>query len=291
MDNNFNNRRGRGRKGRGRGRNNNRTKRNITKTVGIGNIGRQNPLKFNFQAPSVETNMRYNDTFSINVAADNTVNQQFRLNSIFDPNFTGVGHNPLGYTQMATMYNRYVVSKVSVRIDIGSVPSTIFCVAAPSNSGFPALASFDDIAEFPFAMAGVVGANGGPNFIYNRTLALSNLTGVSKQKYLIDDRYSSLIGANPLEVILFGVYIYNPNGVGQIVQMNAHIEYYTIFSDPILPHNTTLLLNNTVKELHGYDPMERREKAKSEKRKIIIENLSLIHDDDANDDHVNETEN
>lgn len=43
--------------------------------------------------------------------------RQFRANSIFDPDFTGVGHQPLGHDQMAALYNRYIVigSKITCK--------------------------------------------------------------------------------------------------------------------------------------------------------------------------------
>jgi len=281
-----NNRRGRGGRARGRGRNSNR-KRNTTKTVGLGTIGRQNPLKFNFQAPSVETVMRYNDTHSSSVTPNGTISQIYNLNSIFDPYAAIGGHNPQGYTQMAAMYNRYLVTKTNVVINVGSVPATIFVAAAPCNGGFTLQMSYNDIAEFPFGYAAVVGANGGPNFVYSRTFAISNLCGVSKTKYLIDDRYSALINANPAEQIQVAVYVFNPNSATQVVQINVRLEYMTIFSDPINPANVTKEWNEVVLKQHGINVQDKREKAIS----LKMQDLTLIHNDCADDDNVDETDN
>lgn len=39
----------------------------------------------------------------------------FRLNSLHDPDYTGVGHQPLGHDQWAQLYNRYTVVKATIK--------------------------------------------------------------------------------------------------------------------------------------------------------------------------------
>lgn len=68
-------------------------------------------------ADTTKVVMKYAE--DINVTVDGTLgaNYLFRCNSIFDPNQSGVGHQPLGRDQYSTFYQRYVVvgSKITVR--------------------------------------------------------------------------------------------------------------------------------------------------------------------------------
>lgn len=51
-------------------------------------------------------------TCTSGVAAKHT----FLLNSIFDPDYTGVGHQPYGRDQWATLYGKYMVTSAVVRV-------------------------------------------------------------------------------------------------------------------------------------------------------------------------------
>lgn len=61
------------------------------------------------------TKMTYEDIKQISAAG---VSSQtlYRLCSIFDPDFTGVGHQPMGHDQWATLYGRYRVLGCSYEI-------------------------------------------------------------------------------------------------------------------------------------------------------------------------------
>lgn len=61
--------------------------------------------------------LKYNEDISLGISAGGLMsNYLFRCNSIFDPNQSGVGHQPLGHDQYANFYKKYMV-----------VASTITC--------------------------------------------------------------------------------------------------------------------------------------------------------------------
>lgn len=53
--------------------------------------------------------MRYHENISIDPATGLAGSYIFRANSVFDPNFTGTGHQPLGHDEWTNFYNRYCV--------------------------------------------------------------------------------------------------------------------------------------------------------------------------------------
>lgn len=71
--------------------------------------------------------LRYVDTISIDVSAASIANHVFRCNSVFDPDLTGIGHQPFGYDQHTLLYDRYRVlsSKITVTpVDVDSSNGT-----------------------------------------------------------------------------------------------------------------------------------------------------------------------
>lgn len=69
-------------------------------------------------ADSQVVKMRYGSRISINPGAGVAASHVFSANDIFDPDFTGVGHQPLGHDEWALFYNQYTV--------IGSKITAIF---------------------------------------------------------------------------------------------------------------------------------------------------------------------
>lgn len=53
--------------------------------------------------------LNYNDDLVINVNGTTGANYLFRTNSIYDPDQSGIGHQPMGHDQYENFYNRYIV--------------------------------------------------------------------------------------------------------------------------------------------------------------------------------------
>jgi len=89
-------------------------------------------------------NMRYADSYeiSLNSTPGALTSLKWRANSVFDPDFTNVGHQPMGYDQWALFYNHYVVlgSKISIGLTgvaaaaDGAVVSNLSLQASGTNA-------------------------------------------------------------------------------------------------------------------------------------------------------------
>jgi len=95
--------------------------------------------------------------------------KQFRLNDCYDPDYTGTGHQPMGFDQMMAFYSTFRVLSTDVHIMAQSY------AAAAANNPQPA---FNGIVGF-FARA-------------NDTLAVSTLTQAMEQP---SSRYIQLLNA------------------------------------------------------------------------------------------------
>lgn len=68
----------------------------------------------------------YCENITLDPAAGSVANYKFRTNSLYDPNYTGTGHQPYGFDTLATLYGRYMVTgaKITVTANPGTTVST-----------------------------------------------------------------------------------------------------------------------------------------------------------------------
>lgn len=88
-------------------------------------------------ATSTICRLKYAETFSPAITAGVPYWYFFNLNSPFDPNRTGVGHQPYGFDTLATIYNRYRVYKVSYSVEVLSTGGFTFQVTALNGAFTP----------------------------------------------------------------------------------------------------------------------------------------------------------
>lgn len=128
----------------------------------------------------------------------------FRLNSTFDPDLTGTGHQPLGRDQFAgVLYNRYRVHSVKLHVSFNSITSAgtpcLFYVY-PSN-GYN-LSVITDALEQPLVKSKLAGdANYGFPLTINGAWKLWDIWGKTKEQYLSDDTTGAVYSANPTELL------------------------------------------------------------------------------------------
>jgi len=161
--------------------------------------------------------------------------QTMNLNSLFDPDRTGAGHQPLYYDQITTIYNRYRVLKTRWKVTFAPATNPVYAIVVPINgllsSAITTAATFETAAENPRAKSSTVGTS--VPYTVNGGIALNDLNGCSITEYLADDRFESVITTSPSEVITLVIGIYNPNGVTVAVNMSIEIHYYADLHDPI----------------------------------------------------------
>lgn len=87
------------------------------------------PRSVNSPFPNVRTVvLRYCTNFNLDAAAGVVSKWLFRANSVYDPDYTGAGHQPYGFDQLSAIYNHYEV--ISSYITVTATPSSPGAVAA-----------------------------------------------------------------------------------------------------------------------------------------------------------------
>lgn len=161
--------------------------------------------------------------------------QLMNLNSIYDPDRSGIGHQPLGRDQWITWYNRYRVYKVSYVITFTNLdPDQSATVAVINQNGVPTYAD-ESAFEQPGAFMKVIGARDGSSRTQIKgTVYLPRLNGKTPSAYRANDDTQALFGANPAEILTQALVV-APTLVGAEVNVGYTIKYlyYCEMFDPL----------------------------------------------------------
>lgn len=186
------------------------------------------------------TKLRYNEahTFSAGGAANFASSYEMNLNSLYDPNESGVGHQPMGFDQLMNIYEKYTV--VAAKITVAFLPDTTVpsvCGLRLKDGNTLSLVDKKKLIEngdSKWAYAST--ANGG-----NNRIILSKNVNVKKffgQKAIVgDEKFTMSKTAEPADddsvvAELWVAPISASDTHGRCV-VDINIEYTAVFTEPI----------------------------------------------------------
>lgn len=186
--------------------------------------------------------LRYCDIFTVGPSggAGLTIDRLFRANSCFDPDYTGVGHQPSGFDQWAAFYDHYVVlgSKITVTVSsqasvAGADQAMVVIYLDDDTAGG---LGFDQIMENSRYRAKAVSlATGGKNTVvvknYFSAKQFFGITNVSDNV----DRIGAVTTANPVDDAYFRLSLMPASGSTSTLQtfnVAVQIDFKVWFSEP-----------------------------------------------------------
>lgn len=150
---------------------------------------------------------KYRDNYILTNSVQATSQRSWRLNSLYDPDYTGGGHQPLGYDQWSAFFQTYRVYKVTVDIDLvneESVATQVLWTVQPDD---PLLTGDDSSFEQPHTYSCILAGNGGQNRAkIRRTMLLPRYIGLSSAQYKANSIFSAPFSSNPSSVI-YGILL------------------------------------------------------------------------------------
>lgn len=170
--------------------------------------------------------MKYGEVVSSSLGGGTYGLSTFNLNSIFDPNRTGTGHQPYGHDTFQTLYNRYRVISCTYRINAySSDGSNIQLAVIPTNETITP-GSISEVRENPRCKYTLQSANA-PLRIVSGKVHIPSLVGRTKAQYMADDRYQAQFGASPSELALLNLYVgpATENSSMMTVYYNVELKY------------------------------------------------------------------
>jgi hypothetical protein len=150
---------------------------------------------------SVRLKMGYGQVVSLDLSTTGGAEHAFRLNSLFDPDFTGVGTQPVGFDQWSALYNRYRVHACKVHVEFISSGTTLGALCGVSIRRDSTVANqFQDLVGEPYCVwVGAGAAQAGPACIHTGA-SVREIYGIGNSTFM-DEDYSASIGANPSRVV------------------------------------------------------------------------------------------
>lgn len=180
------------------------------------------------------TKMVYHDAFILNSTTGILANQVFRAGSIFDPDFTGTGHQPRGHDQWAQLYHKYLV--IGARISVYPSFSTngggqpylfgLMCIRNQTNPYTTGWECIENSGKFR------VFRPGAPCRVLRQGYSLRRFYNLKDPRDNIDE-YGALFGANPAIEPHFHLWCEGDPGDTIYGLFEVTLEYICILSDAV----------------------------------------------------------
>lgn len=158
------------------------------------------PLSANGLPNVLTTKLKYTSAFTLTTSAVGALSTyHWHLNSLFDPDSTGVGHQPYLYDQLKALYTNYLVIGTYCAIKLTPINYNqnmiITGVRVNDNTSAPPT-SWDYLKEIGHTAFINLIAGANPR-TYRRYVDIARAIGVQKQSYLTDPDYTAVPGSNP----------------------------------------------------------------------------------------------
>lgn len=185
--------------------------------------------------------LRYVTSVSINPAIGQLAYHFFRANSLYDPDLTGTGHQPMTFDMWSTLYNHYVVCGAKITVTFVADGSTtlvplIFGVALTDDTTSTSTPSvLMENGTTGYRVTTPNGANTqGHMPRMSKTFSAKKFFSIVNPMDNVA-RIGAGISADPTEVAFFAVFVGALPDVAQdlaAMTMMVVIEYFAIFSEP-----------------------------------------------------------
>lgn len=174
-------------------------------------------------------------------AAGSGVTYFMRLNSVYDPDATGVGTSAIGYSTWSALYLSYKVNRVTVRVQgtVTGLSAGAFANAILAPIPFQAVvpANKQTWKMIPGARMKVLTNNsvGGSNmFNMTATYDIARVARVTKQQYKNDMDWSGQVGSNPARQV-YCLIAFDSVGSSSVMtaNYNTQVTYEVEWFNPV----------------------------------------------------------
>lgn len=209
------------------------------KTTGSSNTGTIQAGLLQVFPQRLRTVLPYVDQYTLQgvaYAATFGVEQSFRLNSLFDPDFTGTGHQPYAYDQITPWYYRYQVDAVEINIRFSDPQGDGIYVGAfiknYDDTNTLSGATISQATERPNVFCAPLNNTGSQVINFKKMIKIHELMGLTKEQY--DNAWAhtaALVTANPSVVPYLSVAVADSNASSPALTCRCTVElkYHCIF--------------------------------------------------------------
>jgi len=182
--------------------------------------------------PSEAVTLRYSDMQAY--APGSTYGQwTYRGNSLFDPDFSGGGHQPRYYDTYSSVYQYYRVnlSKIKITVSNYQAMSSVVMVVVPHTDIITAT-SYAAMVELPYAKRTEqvpISTRMGAKSTITASASTMKICGLTKGQ-LQDQDFSASVGANPTRLWYWNIAFFDALGAQNVsVVFDVDLSYECIF--------------------------------------------------------------
>lgn len=185
-------------------------------------------------ADQVNTKLHYEELISINPAAPRS-NYVFRGNSCYDPNYTGVGHQPGYFDYYSSAYNRFRVIRSDIYVEIsntnGATPILFTVIPDTDPVSYTA---FQDAAENPRSkVSKILPVSTRIPYAIRHSITTRTILGL-KLREVLDLDYSHTSTGNPNSMWYWNIFVIAADSAtNMFFSMRVKIIYHVQIFDRI----------------------------------------------------------
>jgi len=179
--------------------------------------------------------LRYSTTFAgATTAGAITSTYVFRANDLFDPDFTGTGHQPMGFDQLMLWYNHFCVIKARIRIVAKNTTASAPTVCLRQDGSSTPITVIDRIVELGGCVTETLEVKGayGANKVLQLELDVTKLQGVTRNTITADSTLRGDAATSPTEVTYFHVTMWDTAGTTGSMECDVILEQEAFFMEP-----------------------------------------------------------
>lgn len=179
------------------------------------------------------TRLRYSELMTFTMNAANVLTSYLFQTSIFDPDLTSVGHQPLWRDTMATMFNRYRVFGIKYNIAFKNTNVNQLTWAYIKHSDNSTTeTNANTLRERGEGKSIILDSLNGRTNYTRGYLSIPKAYGISKKEFYDDDGFISAIGSSPTKMAYLHLYTLTMH-TSAIVHAQVDLEYYVEFMDRV----------------------------------------------------------
>lgn len=158
---------------------------------------------------------------------------QFRANGIYDPDYSGIGHQPRGHDEYANIFRTYRVHGVLVEVFAQNLtPFTQSLIAIYPHKSTSVPTDITGIMETPDMFYKTTNVDG--RLYMKKYVSMAKLFGKRKGVINNDLDYSAALNADPVVNGYISIIQGSMNGSEINHACRVKLTYYVEFSDPLL---------------------------------------------------------
>jgi len=197
-------------------------------------VVRFTPNVFGFPK-TLQTKLRYSDVFTITSSAGAVGKQMYRWNSLFDPDLTNIGHQPLYRDTYATLYDQYAVVKAKATIRILTADTTAaLAVGCVTDDDGTTSSSVNTLTEMSTGMSDIITPLAGSHSYTVFTPTWSAHQDLNINPYT-SETYKTPNTSDPTEVSTLLIWAATVGGASATITMQIVLEQEVVFSELTTP--------------------------------------------------------